>query len=403
MPYTNIRCKLVFVAFTFKQFSKNLTIKIIMSLLFSEFSLSAPNGGFTLANRAIVAPMCQYSSIDGLANDWHLFHWANLLNSGASALIIEATGVTADGRITPHCLGLYNDACEAAILDHLTRAKALAPAVKIGIQLCHAGRKASSAAPWEGGALIDPSQANGWQTRAPSAIPQNAGETLPIALDQAGLAEIKAAFVQAAIRAERIGVDFLEIHGAHGYLIHQFLSPVANQRTDEYGGSSENRMRFPIEIFAAIREVYKGVLGIRLSASDWVTDGWTPEETVVLCNALKAYDVSYIHVSSGGVSSAQKIAIKPGYQVDFAQKVKEETGLPTIDVGLITEPTQAEEILKQGQADLIALARAFLYKPRWVWEAAAALDGQVEAAPQYWRCLPREHQNVFKNLKIGQR
>jgi 2,4-dienoyl-CoA reductase-like NADH-dependent reductase (Old Yellow Enzyme family) len=374
-----------------------------MSLLFTEFKLPAPNGGITLANRTVVAPMCQYSSIDGLANDWHLFHWANLLNSGASALIIEATGVTADGRITPHCLGLYNDACEAALTDHLQRARALAPAVKVGIQLCHAGRKASSAAPWEGGALIEPSQPNGWQTKAPSAIPQNLGEVLPLALDQAGLDEIKAAFVQAAIRAQRVGVDFIELHGAHGYLIHQFLSPVANQRTDEYGGSSANRMRFPLEIFAAIREVYKGVLGIRLSASDWVADGWTPEETVVLSNALKAYDVSYIHVSSGGVSSAQKIAIKPGYQVDFAKKIKEETGLPTIAVGLITDPTQAQEILERGEADLVALARAFLYKPRWVWEAAAELGGQVEAAPQYWRCLPREHQNVFKTLKIGQR
>ncbi len=374
-----------------------------MSLLFTEFKLPAPNGGITLANRTVVAPMCQYSSIDGLANDWHLFHWANLLNSGASALIIEATGVTADGRITPHCLGLYNDACEAALTDHLQRARALAPAVKVGIQLCHAGRKASSAAPWEGGALIEPSQPNGWQTKAPSAIPQNLGEVLPLALDQAGLDEIKEAFVQAAIRAQRVGVDFIELHGAHGYLIHQFLSPVANQRTDEYGGSSANRMRFPLEIFAAIREVYKGVLGIRLSASDWVADGWTPEETVVLSNALKAYDVSYIHVSSGGVSSAQKIAIKPGYQVDFAKKIKEETGLPTIAVGLITDPTQAQEILERGEADLVALARAFLYKPRWVWEAAAELGGQVEAAPQYWRCLPREHQNVFKTLKIGQR
>jgi len=374
-----------------------------MSLLFTEFKLPAPNGGITLANRTVVAPMCQYSSIDGLANDWHLFHWANLLNSGASALIIEATGVTADGRITPHCLGLYNDACEEALADHLHRARALAPAVKVGIQLCHAGRKASSAAPWEGGALIEPSQPNGWQTKAPSAIPQNLGEVLPLALDQAGLDEIKAAFVQAAIRAQRVGVDFIELHGAHGYLIHQFLSPVANQRTDEYGGSSANRMRFPLEIFAAIREVYKGVLGIRLSASDWVADGWTPEETVVLSNALKAYDVSYIHVSSGGVSSAQKIAIKPGYQVDFAKKIKEETGLPTIAVGLITDPTQAQEILERGEADLVALARAFLYKPRWVWEAAAVLGGQVEAAPQYWRCLPREHQNVFKTLKIGQR
>lgn len=374
-----------------------------MSLLFSPFTLFAPKDGFTLPNRMIVAPMCQYSSENGLANDWHLFHWTNLFNSGASAVIIEATAVTAEGRITPQCLGLYDDACGAAFTQHLHRARKLAPSLKVGVQLNHAGRKASSSVPWEGGSLIAPSESRGWATSAPSAIPQNPGEQSPISLDKSGLIEIKQAFVAAAIRAQGAGVDFIEIHGAHGYLLHQFLSPVANQRTDEYGGSSENRMRFPIEVFAAIREVYKGVLGIRLSASDWVETGWTPEETVVLANALKAYDVSYIHVSSGGVSYQQKIAIKPGYQVDFAQKIKAETGLPTIAVGLITDPHQAEEILKNGQADLIAFARAFLFKPRWGWEAAAILNGQVEGAPQYWRCLPREHQNVFKTLKIGQR
>lgn len=374
-----------------------------MSLLFTEFTLPAPVGGFTLPNRMMVAPMCQYSSQGGLANDWHLFHWTNLFNSGAAAFIVEATAVTADGRITPHCLGLYDDACEQAFTEHLQRARKLAPELKVGVQLNHAGRKASSSVPWEGGSLILPSQPKGWQTRAPSAIGHSPSEPPPLAIDKAGLEEIKNAFVQAALRAQRAGVDFIELHGAHGYLIHQFLSPVANQRTDEYGGSSANRMRFPQEIFAAIRQVYKGVLGIRLSASDWVEDGWTPEETVTFSNSLKAYDVSYIHVSSGGVSYEQKIAIKPGYQVHFAKQIKEQTGLPTISVGLITEPTQAEAILQNQEADLIAFARAFLYKPRWGWEAAAALGDQVEAAPQYWRCLPREHQNVFKALKIAQR
>lgn len=374
-----------------------------MSNLFSEYHLPAPNGGITLENRMVVAPMCQYSSIDGLANDWHLTHWTNLFNSGAAAFIIEATAVTPEGRITPKCLGLWNDACEAAIKDHLQRARALAPAIKVGIQLNHAGRKASSNVPWEGGDLIPPTGKNGWQTVGPSAIPQLETENPPIALDHAGLKLIKEAFVEAAKRAQRIGVDFIELHGAHGYLIHQFLSPIANQRTDEYGGSLENRMRFPLEVFEAVRAVYNGVLGIRVSASDWVANGWTPEETVEFGNQLKKFQVSFMHISSAGVSSAQKIAIGPGYQVPFAKMVKQVTGLPTIAVGLITEPSQAEAILANGEADLIAFARAFLYKPRWGWEAAAELGGSVEGSKQYWRCLPREHQAVFKTLKIGQR
>ena len=374
-----------------------------MSKLFTEFQLNSPRGQMTLANRMIVAPMCQYSSEDGLANDWHLTHWTNLMNSGAGAVIIEATGVTADGRITPNCLGIWNDAGEQAITERLKRARKLAPQGLVGLQLCHAGRKASSQVPWEGGALIPPASPGGWQTVAPSAVGHNPNEPAPKALDLAEMAAIKEAFAQAALRAERAGVDFIELHGAHGYLLHQFMSPLANLRTDEYGGSSANRMRFPIEVFAAVRAVYRGVLGIRVSASDWAQGGWTPEETIILAQALQAHDISYIHVSSGGVSYQQKINLGPGYQVSFAKQVKAATGIPTITVGLITEPQQAEDILQAGDADLIAFARAFLYKPRWGWEAAAALGGQVEAAQQYWRCLPREHQQVFKTLKIGQR
>jgi 2,4-dienoyl-CoA reductase-like NADH-dependent reductase (Old Yellow Enzyme family) len=374
-----------------------------MSKLFTEFQLNSPRGQMTLANRMIVAPMCQYSSEDGLANDWHLTHWTNLMNSGAGAVIIEATGVTADGRITPNCLGIWNDAGEQAITERLKRARKLAPQGLVGLQLCHAGRKASSQVPWEGGALIPPSSPGGWQTVAPSAVGHNPNEPAPKALDLAEMATIKEAFAQAALRAERAGVDFIELHGAHGYLLHQFMSPLANLRTDAYGGSSANRMRFPIEVFAAVRAVYRGVLGIRVSASDWAQGGWTPEETIILAQALQAHDISYIHVSSGGVSYQQKINLGPGYQVSFAKQVKAATGIPTITVGLITEPQQAEDILQAGDADLIAFARAFLYKPRWGWKAAAALGGQVEAAQQYWRCLPREHQQVFKTLKIGQR
>ena len=374
-----------------------------MSHLFSEFQLPAPNGGITLANRMVVAPMCQYSAIDGVANDWHLMHWANLLNSGAAALIIEATAVTDTGRITSGCLGIWNDDCEAAITDNLKRARAIAPKSIVGIQLAHAGRKASSHIPSNGGASIPPGEVGGWQTVGASNVPHLPHEHPPIALDKAGLEHIKAAFATSAQRAQRAGVDFIELHGAHGYLLHQFLSPVANHRTDEYGGSLENRMRFPLEVIAAVRAVYDGVLGIRVSASDWVEGGFTPAETVIFANRLKEHQISFIHVSSGGVASTQKIAIGPGYQVPFAKIVKEQTVIATIAVGMITDPHQAEAILENQEADLIAFARAFLYKPRWGWEAAAALNGQVEAVAQYWRCLPREHQHVFKDLKIGGR
>ena len=241
-----------------------------MSQLFTSYHLPAPNGGITLPNRMVVAPMCQYSAIAGVANDWHLTHWTNLLNSGAAAFIIEATAVTETGRITPRCLGIWNDDCEAAIQDRIARARALSPKAIVGIQLAHAGRKASSHIPSQSGASIAPTDPDGWQTVGPSNVPHLPHEHPPLALDQAGLERIKKAFATAAQRAQRAGVDFIELHGAHGYLLHQFLSPVANHRTDEYGGSLENRMRFPLEVVAAVRAVYDGVLGVRVSASDWV-------------------------------------------------------------------------------------------------------------------------------------
>jgi len=375
-----------------------------MTQLFSPFQLPAPSGGITLANRMVVAPMCQYSAHDGLANDWHLTHWTNLMNSGAAALIIEATGVTPKGRITPRCLGLWNDACEEALTDRLKRARALSPKTTlVGIQLAHAGRKASSHIPSQSGASIPPTDPLGWQTLAPSNVPQLPHEHPPEALDQKGIDTIVKAFGVAAERAARAGVDFIELHGAHGYLLHQFLSPVANKRTDEYGGSLENRMRFPLAVMAAVRASYDGVIGMRVSATDWVEGGFVPEEAVVFANRLKESQISYMHVSSGGVASGQKIPVGPGYQLPFAKLIKEQTGIPTIAVGMITDPHQAEKVLEDGQADLVAFARAFLYKPRWGWEAAALLGGQVEAVEQYWRCLPREHQQVFKEIKIGGR
>ncbi|SNX28456.1 2,4-dienoyl-CoA reductase [Polynucleobacter meluiroseus] len=373
-----------------------------MSMLFSGFTLNSSRGPLTLANRIVVAPMCQYSAIEGEAQDWHLMHWANLLNSGAALFIIEATGVSPEGRITPACLGLWDDRTEAALADKLTRARKLAPATPVFIQLSHAGRKGSSATPWGGGQLLSLEQ-GGWETEAPSAIPQIEGERLPHELSKAELDSVIAAFVSSAQRADRIGVDGIELHGAHGYLLHEFLSPIANQRSDEYGGSFENRIRFPLELFKAVRAAYKGVLGYRISASDWVEGGWTPEETAEFAAQLKPLGCDYVHISSGGVSPLQKIAVGPNYQVPFAKLVKEKSGLPTMTVGLITDPLQAEAILDSGDADLIALARAFLYKPRWGWEAATALGGIVSSNERYWRCLPREAQAIFGNVKIGQR
>lgn len=373
-----------------------------MSLLFTNYTLNSPRGPLKLANRIVVAPMCQYSAVNGEATDWHLMHWGNLLNSGAALFIIEATGVTPKGRITPACLGLWDDRTEAALKDKLSRARKLAPATPVFIQLAHAGRKASSATPWDGGQLLAVGE-GGWETAAPSAIPQLEGERLPHELSKSELNELIDAFVVAAQRSDRIGVDGIELHGAHGYLLHQFLSPIANQRTDEYGGSYENRIRFPLELFKAVREAYQGVLGIRISASDWIEGGWTPEETADFAARLKPLGADFVHISSGGISPAQKIAIGPKYQVPFAKIVKDKSGLPTMTVGLITDPHQAEEILQKGDADLIALARAFLYKPRWAWEAAAALDGTVPSNERYWRCLPREAQAIFGNVRVGQR
>jgi 2,4-dienoyl-CoA reductase-like NADH-dependent reductase (Old Yellow Enzyme family) len=373
-----------------------------MSLLFSDYTLQAPKGPVTLSNRIVVAPMCQYSAVNGEAQDWHLMHWANLLNSGAGLFTIEATAVTPEGRITHACLGLWNEATEVALKDKLSRARQLAPATPVFIQLAHAGRKASSASPWDGGQLIALEQ-GGWETLAPSAIPQLDGERPPHALSKAELLALIDAFVVAAQRSERIGVDGIELHAAHGYLLHEFLSPIANQRTDEYGGSFENRIRFPLELFEAVRAAYAGVLGVRISGNDWIEGGWTPEETAEFAIQLKLLGCNFVHISSGGISPKQQIKLGPNYQVPFSKIVKEKSGMPTMAVGLITDPHQAEAILVQGDADLIALARAFLYKPRWGWEAAAALGGTVPSNERYWRCLPREAQAIFGSVKIGQR
>ena len=373
-----------------------------MSLLFSPLHLPSPRGGLTLPNRLVVAPMCQYQAVDGCATDWHLMHWGNLLNSGAAMFTIEATAVLPEGRITPACLGLWDDSTEAALADHLQRARALAPHSAVCIQLAHAGRKASSALPWQGGQLLSPEQ-GGWPTVAPSALPHLPNEEPPTEISATELVRIRDAFVSAAQRAQRIGVDAIELHGAHGYLLHQFLSPLANQRSDAYGGSLENRIRFPLEVFQAVRAAYDGVLGLRLSASDWVDGGWDLSQSEAFCQQLKAAGCDFIHVSSGGVSPLQKITLGAGYQVPLAKSIRASSSMVTTAVGLITEPAQAEAILQAGDADLVALARAFLYEPRWGWHAAAALGGTVAAFPSYWRCLPRAAQPVFGNVSVGMR
>ena len=373
-----------------------------MSLLFSPQTLPSPRGGLTLPNRIVVAPMCQYSAVNGEPTDWHLTHWASLLNSGAALFTIEATAVLPEGRITHGCLGLWDERTESALASTLARARALAPATAVCIQLAHAGRKAASAVPWQGGQQLSPEQ-GAWEAMAPSALPHLAHESAPPALTIDGLAAIRDAFVDAARRADRMGIEAIELHAAHGYLLHQFLSPLANQRTDTYGGSFENRIRFVLEVFAAVRAAFDGVLGVRLSATDWVEGGWDAAQSVELSNRLKAIGCDFIHVSSGGVSPQQKIALGAGYQVPFARQIREGTGMVTTAVGLITEPAQAEAILQAGEADLIALARAFLYQPRWAWQAAVAMGGTVDANPVYWRCLPREAQAAFGKVSVGMR
>jgi len=376
---------------------------ILMSKLFSPLHLPSPRGGLTLTNRIVVAPMCQYMAHDGVVGDWHLMHWGNLLNSGAAMFTIEATAVVPEGRITPHCVGLWDERTASALGDTLRRARRLAPdQVRVCVQLAHAGRKASSALPWQGAQLLSPQQ-GGWETFAPSAEPHLPSEPPPTALTLDGMTQIRDAFVAAAQRADLIGIEAVEIHAAHGYLLHEFLSPLANRRPDAYGGSFENRIRFPLEVFAAVRQAFSGVLGLRVSASDWIDGGWDVTQSAELALRLKAAGCDFIHVSSGGVSPAQKIAVGPGYQVPFARQIRQASSMVTTAVGLITEAQQAEAILQAGDADLIALARAFLYQPRWGWQAAAALGGEVSANPVYWRCLPREAQSVFSKVQVGMR
>jgi 2,4-dienoyl-CoA reductase-like NADH-dependent reductase (Old Yellow Enzyme family) len=264
------------------------------------------------------------------------------------------------------------------------------------VQLAHAGRKASTEVPWRGGAQLPPADPNGWETVAPSAIPFLESEVAPHALDREGLARVRDGFAHAALRAARIGIDAVQLHGAHGYLLHEFLSPLSNRRTDEYGGSLENRMRFPLEVFDAVKQAVPELpVSVRVSGTDWVPGGWDIAQTVEFAQALEASGCDAVHVSSGGLSPQQAIPVGPGYQVPLARAVKESVGIPVVAVGLITGYEQAEAIVATGDADLVALARTALYDPRWPWHAAAELGAQVRVAPQYLRSQPRQHRDLF--------
>ena len=370
-----------------------------MSHLFTPFSL----GPLQLKNRIAIAPMCQYSAVDGAATDWHMLHLGHLALSGAGLLMTEAAAVEPIGRITPSDLGLYSDATEAALRPVLAAIRHYSP-IPVAIQLAHAGRKASSALPWHGGQVLSAAD-GGWQTVAPSALPHGVGEIAPLALDVTGIQRIVDAFVSSAQRAHALGFDAIELHAAHGYLLHEFLSPIANQRTDEFGGSLVNRMRFPLAVFDAVRAAVPESMpvGVRISATDWVDGGWDIEQSVVLSRELAQRGCAFMHVSSGGISPLQKIAVGPNYQVPFAARIRAEVAIPVIAVGMITEAQQAEKILVDGNADMIALARAILYDPRWPWHAAAELGAQVDAPPQYWRSQPRDQKHLFGETVMGQR
>ena len=367
-----------------------------MSQLFSPLNL----GPVRLENRIIISPMCQYSADEGRASDWHLMHLGNFSLSGAGLLFIEATAVQASGRISYADLGLWNDATEAALATVLQSVRKYSR-MPIGIQLAHAGRKASTEKPWMGGAPIAPDLPNGWQTLSASALSFNEGAPPPTAATEAEIDGVVDAFAVAAQRADRLGLDAIEIHGAHGYLLHQFLSPLSNHRTDAYGGSLENRMRLLLRVFDAVRAAFPitKAVGVRISATDWVDGGWDLEQSIVLAKALDARGCNFIDVSSGGASPLQKISIGPGYQVPFAEAIKKVVSMPVIAIGLITDARQAEAIVADGRADAVALARGMLYDPRWPWHAAATLGATVNVVSQYARSEPRELKGLFSHSK----
>lgn len=337
-----------------------------------------------LKNRIVVSPMCEYSSVDGFSNDWHLVHLGSRAVGGASLIITEATAVSPEGRITPDDLGLWKD-------EHIEGLKRIVSFIEsqgsiAGVQLAHAGRKASHSSPWKGAKMLTNKQ-GGWQTVAADATPFRPDDLPPIALDKAGIEKVKSGFKAAAARALQAGFKVIEIHAAHGYLLHEFYSPLSNHRSDEYGGSFENRIRLLVEIVDVVKEAWSETLPlfVRLSASDWTEGGWTVEDSIELAKVLKGKNADLIDCSSGGNLPHAKVPVGPGYQVPFAETIKKEAGILTGAVGIITNPHQAEEIISSGKADVVVMAREFLRNPYFPLHAAKALGADVQWPVQYER------------------
>jgi len=354
-------------------------------------------GGVTLPNRIVVSPMCQYSADDGCMSDWHFIHLGSLACSGAGLLNVEATGVTREGRISHGCTGLYSDHNQAAMKRVVDACRRITKA-PIGIQLAHAGRKGSAHAPFHGGKPLGPAESP-WQTVAPSAIPYDAGWHTPRELDADEIRGLVDAFAAAAQRSVAIGFDLVEMHSAHGYLLHEFLSPLSNQRQDRYGGSLENRMRFPLEVARALREVWpkERALGARISGSDWADNGFGIADAIAYARELKAIGFDFLCVSSGGLVPHQRIKVEPGYQVPFAAQIRKAAAIAVRAVGMIVDPEHAEEIVASGKADMVALARGMLDDPRWVWHAAERFGVKLDYPPQY----ARSHPSVWPGSRIA--
>jgi 2,4-dienoyl-CoA reductase-like NADH-dependent reductase (Old Yellow Enzyme family) len=367
------------------------------SALFSPIALR----GLSLPNRIVVSPMCQYNSSAGSATDWHLMHLGSLSMGAAGLLMVEMTNVSLQGRISPRCATLCSDDNEAALKRVIDFCRSYGVA-RLGLQLAHAGRKGSQQPPAEGGKPLSAPQ-GAWETIAPSAIPYGPDWPAPRAMTAADMAQLIGEHVEAVQRAQRIGFDVIEMHGGHGYLMHQFLSPLSNQRRDDYGGSLDNRMRFPLEVFQAMRAAWPAnkPLGIRLSATDWVPGGWNLDDAVVFARRLQALGCDYIDTTSGGLDPRQQIPLAQGYQVPFSARLRRDASITTMTVGLIDQPEYAEQIIARGDADFVVLGRAALYDPRWAWHAAEALGADTAYAPKYKVCHPSLRPQLFPHRKAG--
>ena len=352
-------------------------------MIFSPIQISNLN----ISNRIAVAPMCQYSSVDGAMTDWHTQHLMQLGYSGAGLVMVEATAVERIGRITHHWVGLYNDFCERSIKKTLEQAKSVSQKkTTFGIQLAHAGRKASTQRPWEGRKSLTKEE-DPWITMGASSLAFDEGWHIPQFMEDKDLERIKNKFVEASLRAIKIGFDLIEIHGTHGYLFHQFLSSLSNQRSDKYGGSLENRMRYPLDVFSAIKEALPRdfPLGMRITGTEWEKDGIDEKEAIIFAKELQKLGCHYVCVSSGGNTPNPKIPIGPHYQVHLAKIIKQNTKMVVRTVGMITDPIKANQTIINKEADMVALARGFLTNPRWVWDAAKILNYDIEVPPQYAR------------------